>query len=114
MDVVWGIVGIVALAGFAVIAVLLPFIFWREQQFLRILREYVNVENDTPSILTIKPRWRANIVFARYILSKKYEHEKSSRLKRLGGQIHTLHMLGYIFTIVAVALFALILLAAPH
>lgn len=114
MTVVWGIVGIAALVGFFSIAVLLPFAFWGEQQYLRMLRKSVTSENDMPSILVIKPRWRANVEFARYILRRKYKHEPDPRLKSLGSKVHALHMMGYILTILTIALFALILIMAPR
>lgn len=112
MNILWGIIGILALAGFASVAILAPWTWWDAYKFMKIVRKCVG-SGEMPAMLRVKPRWRGNMAFGYYILTKQYEREEWEEVRAAGRHTYKLNITAVIVTLVTMGLFLAILLAAP-
>jgi len=110
MNILWGIIGILSLAGFASTAVLVLWANWSSYKFIKLMRRCAKIDGETPSILCVEPRWRRNIAFGSYIFLKHYEHEKWEEVRLAGRRVHKLQAIASILTIATGILFLVIFL----
>lgn len=92
MNILWVIVGWLAITGFAAVFFMVLVDLFLSHQFLRILSSSHN-ELGNSHILFQRPRWRANMAFGPYIITKQYERENDEKLIVAGSRLRHLYFI---------------------
>jgi hypothetical protein len=114
MNILWGVIGIIALVGLATLVLFLPFGAWKNYQFEKMLRENAKSSKKASPVLDIRPGWRRKIAMTHYMMTKRYEQESDPRLKDSGRHMRRIGNFMLVVSVVTIGLFIAIFVAAPR